>query len=61
MYDGTGTNGNLIGVIAIGSANNFSADFAKGVTTTSGIFVATSSSATAHVAGTNVMATITWK
>jgi hypothetical protein len=62
MYDGTGTNGNVIGVIAIGSANNFSADFtSKGISTVSGIFVATSSSPTSHSAGTNAIVTVVWK
>ncbi len=63
VYDGTGVNGTSIGVIAVGGQNNFSMDYGtKGARTTSGIFVAFSSSPVSHVAsGSDGIITIIWK
>ncbi len=63
MYDGTGTNGTLVGVIAVSAQNNFSTDFgAKGARVTAGIYVAFSSSPSSAVAtGPDGIITIVWK
>jgi hypothetical protein len=63
IYDGTGTNGTLIGTIAVSQQNNFSVDFnTHGVTLSAGIFVAFSSSPSSHVAtGPDGIISIIWK
>lgn len=63
MFDGTGSNGTFLGVIAISQQNNFSVDFsAHGAKVTAGIFVAFSSSPSSQVAtGPDGIITIIWK
>lgn len=63
MFDGTGTNGTFLGVVAVAAQNNFSVDFsAHGSKVTAGIYVAFSSSPSSQVAtGPDGIITIIWK
>jgi hypothetical protein len=63
VFDGTSSAGTLIGVIAIGAANNFSVDFtSKGAAVEDGVFVALSTSPNSQVnSSSNAIITIVWK
>ncbi len=63
MFDGTGTNGTFLGVVAVAAQNNFSVDFsAHGAKTTAGIFVAFSTAPDSQAnSGPDGVITIIWK